>query len=76
MFKIQTKLVVYCLAYFLPVRMPEIGLTLRFTKKISYDPIAVRYGTINSCPPRWTPRPLERNLPLRREHIDKKGKMN
>ena len=26
MYKIKTKLAVYCLAYFLPVRMPETGV--------------------------------------------------
>ena len=26
MYKIKTKLVVYCLAYFLPVRIPETGV--------------------------------------------------
>ena len=26
MYKIKTKLVVYCLVYFLPVRMPETGV--------------------------------------------------
>ena len=37
MYKIKTKLVVYCLVYFLPVRIPEIGVktTLHYYLKLN-----------------------------------------
>ena len=42
MYKIKTKLAVYCLAYFLPVRMPETGVSRFF----SIYHLSVRFGMV------------------------------